>query len=104
MCPAAFPAGAAPGVAQIFPIFFFILFFFHPGCSAGLAEVAVGAVTCPLSLHTDRNVESTEDRLWLGERKMKNISSSPPRENLIYYQLPRDSPGLVSEMKGNGEV
>lgn len=61
-------------------------------------------MTCPLSLYTDRNVESTETRLWLGERKMKNISSSSPREKLIYYQLPRDALGLISEIKGNGEV
>lgn len=51
-----------------------------------------------------RNKESTEPRVWLGERKMKNTSSSPPKEKLIYHQFPRDSPGLIDEIKGNREV
>lgn len=39
-----------------------------------------------------------------GERKGKKVSSSPPREKMIYHQVPRNSSGLIVGIKVNGEV
>jgi len=43
-------------------------------------------------------------RLDLGGKKEKNISSSPPREKMIYHPVLSDSSGLIVGIKVNGEV